>query len=203
MPVIRISQETWGRLKAHATPLEHTANDIVSTALDALDFAKRRRASPAPLPKKVEQRHTRRYSQKELRLFLLETLYGLGGDATTREVRQSAKRILRPTLTDADCELVANGVPRWWNAICTARSDLIIEGLLRGDSERGIWELSKQARDFLTARAGHVAHLRQRAGAVAPKGDSRAPKSPKQNNSMKTASNAVRHRVSRRTSASD
>ena len=37
MPVIRISQQTWERLKKHATPLVHTANDVVEMALEALD----------------------------------------------------------------------------------------------------------------------------------------------------------------------
>jgi hypothetical protein len=37
MPVIRITQQTWERLKRHATPLVHTANDIVEMALEALD----------------------------------------------------------------------------------------------------------------------------------------------------------------------
>jgi hypothetical protein len=40
MPVIRISQQTWNRLKAHAAPLEHTPNDIIGLALDALEAAK-------------------------------------------------------------------------------------------------------------------------------------------------------------------
>jgi hypothetical protein len=33
MPVIRITQRTWERLKKHATPLVHTANDVVEMAL--------------------------------------------------------------------------------------------------------------------------------------------------------------------------
>jgi putative N-acetylmannosamine-6-phosphate epimerase len=34
MPVIRISQQTWERLKTYATPLEDTADDVVNVALD-------------------------------------------------------------------------------------------------------------------------------------------------------------------------
>jgi hypothetical protein len=198
MPVIRVSQQTWDRLKEHATPLEHSANDIVSMALDALDQIKWKPtgvgavSSPELQPKKADQRRTRRYSPKELRLFLLETLYGLGGDATTREIRESARRILTPTLAEIDCELVANGIPRWWNAICTVRSDLIAEGLLGGDSERGIWELSKKGREFLSARAGHVTQLRRRdGGSMRPEDSAGVRKSPKH------ASNTGRHRRSR------
>jgi hypothetical protein len=78
MPVIRISQKTWERLKSHASPLEHTANDVVSLALDALDAAQKRRGiktfSHTKLKKRSErtdQKNIRRYSQKEFRILLL------------------------------------------------------------------------------------------------------------------------------------
>ena len=37
MPVIRLSEATWERLKAHARPFEDKPEDIVNLALDALD----------------------------------------------------------------------------------------------------------------------------------------------------------------------
>ena len=45
MPVIRITQRTWERLKKHATPLVHTANDVVEMALEALDGQVRKRGT--------------------------------------------------------------------------------------------------------------------------------------------------------------
>ena len=176
MPTIRVSQETWDRLKAHATPLEDTPNDIISRALDALDAIKQKRtrvaaSSPKPLISKARSRRKNRFSQKEIRILLLETLYGLGGDASTRQVQSSMKRVLGAMLTDDDCEVVSNGNPRWWNAVCTVRSDLSMEGLLRRDSERGIWELSSQGREFLSTRADYVAQLKRRGwGSVQAKG---------------------------------
>ena len=154
MPTIRVSQRTWNRLKAHAKPLEDTPNDIISIALDALDEAKRKKGvgsdSPTSEPKIIKPKSYRssRFSQKEIRILLLEALYGLGVDASARQVQLSIKRVLGPTLTEDDCEIVSNGNPRWWNAVCNVRNDLCTEGLLRGDSERGVWELSKQGRDF-------------------------------------------------------
>lgn len=164
MPVIRISQETWNRLKSHAAPLEHTPNDIIGMALDALDAAKRKRTAVSSTPKKIRKprsRRSNRYSQKEIRVVLLETLYALGGDASTQQVQASIKRVLTPVLTDDDCEIASNGNPRWWNAVCTVRSDLSMEGLLRSDSKHGIWELSEQGREFISALACHVAQLKQ------------------------------------------
>jgi hypothetical protein len=181
MPIIRISQQTWDRLKAHATPLEDTPNDIVSMALDALDAAKRGPAvvatvsssKPPAKKEKPASRRKNRFSQKELRILLLETLYGLGGNASTGEVQASLKRVLTPMLTDNDYEVVSNGNPRWWNAVCTVRSDLTVEGLLRGDSERGIWELNKQGREFLSARADYVTQLKRKGwGSVHPRASS-------------------------------
>jgi hypothetical protein len=165
MPVIRISEQTWNRLKAHATPLEHTPNDIVCMALDVLDAAKGKRTAVSSAPEKIRKprsRRSNRYSQKEIRVLLLETLYALGSDASTQEIQASIKRVLIPVLTDDDCEIASNGNPRWWNAVCTVRSDLSMEGLLRRDSQRGIWELSKKGRDLFSARAHHVEQLKQK-----------------------------------------
>jgi hypothetical protein len=168
MPVIRISQQTLNRLKAYATPLEHTANDMVTMALDALDAVKKRPKSIEDPPsltrraskKKVKLQRTG-LSQKELRLVLLETLYAFGGDATTREIRTSIERVLAPMLDEIDREVVSNGNARWWNVVGNLRNDLCTEGLLRADSRQGIWELSKQGRELLHSRADHIAHLRQ------------------------------------------
>jgi Mrr N-terminal domain len=41
-----------------------------------------------------------------------------------------------------DYESVSTGDPRWWNAVCWERSELVKEGLMRDDSSRGVWEIS-------------------------------------------------------------
>jgi hypothetical protein len=161
MPVIRISQHTWERLKTYATPLEHTANDVVNIALDALEVAQRKglhiasKSTATPLPKRKSDRPKRgeRVSLKELRGPLMDTLYRLGGKAYSREIRMTIERLVAPMLGKADYELVSNAQPRWWNAICSVRNDLIRQGLFRNDSERGIWELSKRGFEFMRAHA--------------------------------------------------
>jgi hypothetical protein len=168
MPVIRISDQTLNRLRAYATPLEHSANDIVAMALDALDSitTRTRRAKLAstqasrPNKKRVKLQRTG-LSQKELRMVLLETLYAMGGDATTREVRNSLERILAPVLTEIDREVLSNGNARWWNVIGNLRNDLCAERLLRDDSRWGIWELSKHGRLLLDSRGDHIGSLKQ------------------------------------------
>jgi hypothetical protein len=182
MPVIRISQQTWDRLKTYATPLEDTADDVVNIALDALEAARRKRlriarhSTAAPLPKRNSERPKRgkRAPLKKFRAPLLETLYRLGGKAYSREIRKTIERLVAPMLGKADYELVSNAQPRWWNAICSVRNDFIRQGLFRNDSERGIWELSKQgfelmraqAEDRTTRRPAHQSRFQRKQGRI-------------------------------------
>jgi hypothetical protein len=149
MPVIRISQQTWERLKRHATPLVHTANDVVEMGLEALERQTVKRGSSfsgASAKKKANRLRTRGRALplKQFRDPLLEALFRQGGKAYSREIRETMEPMMAPVLRDADYELVSNGQPRWWNSTCSMRNQLISDGLLRGDSERGVWELSKQ-----------------------------------------------------------
>jgi hypothetical protein len=157
MPVIRISQQTWERLKSHATPLEHTANDVVNIALDALETAQGRRpvlrrSTVASTRRSRRLKQHKRFSRKQLRAPLLEMLYARGGKMYSREVRAAMEELVAPILGPAAYELVSNGQPRWWNVVCSIRNDLIEDGIFLADSERGIWELSK--RGFKLMRAG-------------------------------------------------
>jgi hypothetical protein len=184
MPVIRISQQTWERLKSYATPLEHTADDVVNIALDALEFAQRkglhiaRQSTATALPKTKADRSKRgeRVPQRKFRVPLLKALYGLGGRAYSREIRVTMQRLVAPMLGAADHELVSNGQPRWWNAICSVRNDLITEGLFLDDSEHGIWELSKQGIEFMRARTGDGAGRRRAGRSVFHKKQGRVPR---------------------------
>jgi hypothetical protein len=181
MPVIRISQQTWDRLKAYATPLEHTADDVVNIALDALEAARRkglriaRHSTAAPLPKRKFDRPKRdkRASLKTFRAPLLETLYRLGGKAYSRKIRVTMESLVAPMLGKADYELVSNAQPRWWNAICSVRNDLIRQGLFRNDSERGIWEFSKRGFELMRTHANDGTARRPAGQSGFPKEQSR------------------------------
>jgi hypothetical protein len=59
---------------------------------------------------------------------------------------------MAPLFSDADYELVSNGQPRWWNSVCSMRRQLITDGLLRHDSQHGVWELSKQGLSIMGGR---------------------------------------------------
>ncbi|WMT85533.1 winged helix-turn-helix domain-containing protein [Pelagibacterium sp. 26DY04] len=141
MPVVRISDATWDRLKRYARPLEDTPDDVIRTALDALDKTlgktppKPIRAAPKPRGKKTPQR--------EFRNPLMRVLLDLGGAAFSKDIRDRMEPEVRSMLGAADLAPVSSGDPRWWNAVCWERNDLKKEGLMRSDSDRGIWELSE------------------------------------------------------------
>jgi hypothetical protein len=156
MPVIRVSQQTWKRLQTHATPLDHTANDVVEMALDALEVYVRKgrhtfdaRNSAALTKKRASRKRGKRLPLKQFRRPLLEALYRHGGKAYSREIRATMERMMAPLLSDADHELVSNDLPRWWNSTCFMRNQLVENGLFRNDSQHGVWELSKQGRTMV------------------------------------------------------
>jgi hypothetical protein len=147
MPVIRITESTWERMKLHARPLEDTPDDIVKRALDALEGVSpnaRRTITAIGRPKKTEA--GQKLPQRELRVPLLLTLQSLGGAGSLDEVRKAIYPRIKARLGEADHRIVATGEPRWWNATCWERSELVKEGYLRSDSRRGRWELSDEGR---------------------------------------------------------
>jgi hypothetical protein len=152
MPVIRISEKTWERMKQYARPLEDSPDDVIGLALDALE----ERGLPVPLKgagsKPKAARRGDKLPQKEFRVPLLETLHDLGGNAAAKIIRERIEPKLAPRLSEADYAPVASGDPRWWNAVCWQRLHLVKEGLLKNDSERGVWELSERGKQFLASR---------------------------------------------------
>ncbi|HEX7761759.1 MAG TPA: winged helix-turn-helix domain-containing protein [Caulobacteraceae bacterium] len=154
MPVIRISDATWTRLKVHARPLEDTADDVVKLALDALEAQKASSSSlqevgsqfAAPAPRKSSRPRGGKMPQREFRMPLLRTLLDLGGAARVSVVRKSIEPRVAPQLGDADYALVSTGDPRWWNAVCWERAAMVREGLLDDRAERGVWRLTEVGR---------------------------------------------------------
>ena len=151
MPVIRISESTWERMKRYARPFEDSPEDIVKLGLDALDKQAGRSQAPAARLPKVTGRPRKgatgvKLPQKAFRDPLLRLLYELGGSGGLRELQEKLLPLVRDRLGEADFAIVSTGEPRWWNATCWERSELVKEGLLRADSPRGRWELSDKGR---------------------------------------------------------
>ena len=143
MPVVRIADETWARLQQHARPFEDTPDDVIRKALDALEGSLPVQKAPQPqVPLKAKRKATDKLPQKDFRQPLMRVLLGLGGTAQASDIREVLEPAVKPLLRAGDMDPVSTGDPRWWNAVCWERSELVKEGLFRADSPRGVWELS-------------------------------------------------------------
>jgi hypothetical protein len=140
-PVIRISDATYAHLQRHAKPFEDSPESIIVKALAALDMMTGE-PSPAVRAESNKRNDGPKLPQKEFRIPLLMTILEAGGSAPAKTVRSKMEPLMAAKLSEGDYESVSTGDPRWWNAICWERSDLVKEGLIRGDSDRGIWQIS-------------------------------------------------------------
>ncbi|WP_350175304.1 winged helix-turn-helix domain-containing protein [Erythrobacter sp.] len=130
-------------MKAHARPLEDTPEDIVSRALDALEGRTPEQRKQKNVGRPRSSQRGKKLPQKAFREPLLLALSELGGAASLDEVRRVLEPMVASKLQSADKEPVSNGDPRWWNAACWERSEMVKDGLLQSNSPRGRWELSE------------------------------------------------------------
>jgi hypothetical protein len=156
MPVIRVSEETWERLKKWAIPLEDTPDDVMKRVLDFADNHKQyfngdsetrsnnpeqfnhTRASDKRLPRGTK------VSDEAYFMPILEALYELGGKGDIEEVLGIVENKMRHLFREVDYQPLNSGNDvRWRNTAQWARYKLVQRGLLRGDSLRGIWELTR------------------------------------------------------------
>ena len=151
MPVIRITDATWDRLKRWAIPLEDSPEDALRKVLEAAEehlkyrqptSGGHRRRSITIL-KREKLRKGLKTPQQAYRQPILEALYELGGSASVGDVLHIVKKKMQPVLNDVDYQKLPSGVDfRWHNTAMWERFDLVNEGLLKSGSPAGIWELS-------------------------------------------------------------
>ena len=82
---------------------------------------------------------------------ILQVLEQMGGSGKVAEVLERVGQIMKPVLKKVDYDPLASGPdnPRWRNAAQWARNSMIRDGLLKGDSPRGVWEISDKGRAAL------------------------------------------------------
>jgi hypothetical protein len=146
MPVIRISDATYAHLQRHAKPFEDSPESIIVKALTALDMMTTGESAPAVRTDSNKRKDGAKLPQKEFRFPLLYVLLELGGSAPAKAVRERIEPLMKSQLGEGDYESVSTGDPRWWNAVCWERSELVKEGLMRDDSIRGVWEISESGK---------------------------------------------------------
>lgn len=108
-----------------------------------------RRRSRARLPRGL------RTPEDAFRRPILETLVELGGSAPTGEVLSRVEQKMKDVLSEYDREPLPSDpwAGRWRKTAQWCRYTLVREGLMKGDSPYGIWEISEQGYKWLTKEA--------------------------------------------------
>lgn len=164
MPVIRITEVTWNRLKQWAIPLEDSPEDAIKKLLDTAEEHQKcpKKLVPPPgTPPKTGGKLPpgRKLNEEAYRHPILEALNELGNSALAYDTLKVVEKKLRPLLTEFDYEKVPSGGDlRWRNTACFVRADLVREGLLKSDSPRGTWELSDKGKQWLSEQASEHRH---------------------------------------------
>jgi len=97
--------------------------------------------------------HGLRTPESEYYRPILQVLAEMGGSGQVAEVLDGVGEVMKPILREVDYEPLASqgGAPRWRNAAQWARNSMVKEGLLKGDSPHGVWEISEKGWDMLRA----------------------------------------------------
>jgi hypothetical protein len=153
MPVIRISDPTWDRLKHWAVPLEDGPDDAIQKALDMADEHLKCRQQTPPHTAMVKDngveplKKVPRGAKVPVQWYeapILEVLFELEGTGRVDEVLRRVEQNMKGLLGEVDYQPLNSGVDvRWRNTANWARYGLVRRGLLKADSERGVWELTE------------------------------------------------------------
>jgi len=158
--VIEIDDDVMTALKARAEPFADTPNSVLRKILGL------RKASPARMragkarptaeteePGEGNAARARAGTilpEGEYMLPLLEVLLQQGGRAAAQEVVEEVGQRLADRLTTLDKEIVQSGGVRWRNRVQFARLRLIDRGLLKKNSPRGLWEITKEGENYVS-----------------------------------------------------
>jgi len=161
MPVIRITDPTWDRLKRWAVPLEDTQEDAVRKVLDAAeehltcrqetvsqDFGHNMRKKRIVHSSKL--RRGVKLPEKAYYRPILEALDEHGGSGSVQDLLKTVEVKVKALLTEVDYQRLPSGIDvRWSNTAQWARWKLVQNGFLKADSPSGIWELSNKGAEEL------------------------------------------------------
>jgi len=151
---IEIDEEVLTEIRALATAFVDSPNDALRRVFE-LDPAERPSCAPLPCagpPRKPSAppagplpraRAGDILPMEDYELPLLRALAARRGSAPRSAVVESVAEILGDRLTPLDRGRLQNDEVRWENRLGFARLRAIERGEMRGDSRRGIWELTE------------------------------------------------------------
>ncbi len=138
-PTIRVDDEVFKELQRQAQPFVDSPNDVLRRVL-GLNHSHRRsvRRPRAPAGSVTPER--------EYRPLILKALVKRAGSAPRREVLKSVKEALNGRFKPRDLEHTFSGPFVWETWASWERKNMVDDGLLKPDSQRGIWELTPSGR---------------------------------------------------------
>jgi hypothetical protein len=86
---------------------------------------------------------------------ILKALDELGGSGPMQQVLEQVGKMMADLFRDVDHQPLksAPNQPRWTNTAQWTRNSMVTDGLLSGDSPRGVWEMTAAGRKYLRANA--------------------------------------------------
>lgn len=157
---VDLDDEIFSLLQAQAQPFTDTPNSVLRRLLKLDPDTSTNHAGTEPGRAKASPGNSSRAAvgtllpEERYEMPLLTTLMEMGGEASTRAVRDAVGELLQDELTAQDREPLASGDIRWQNRLQFVRLRLVERGFLESNSPRGIWQISSRGRDAV--RNGHT-----------------------------------------------
>jgi hypothetical protein len=147
MPVLRVDDEVWAWLKAHAVPFEDTPNKVmrrIAGLSEATDGSVR--PTPNQANEAVVSGMDKKTPQRGFRVPILLILLNKNGKAERGFVLKTLARMLQGVLTDFDRKDIKSGAVRWqktaeWELSTMRQNGLIVP---QANSPRGVWCLTPE-----------------------------------------------------------
>ncbi len=74
---------------------------------------------------------------------IVQVMEQMGNSGSNKEIHQNLELVLADVLTPEDYDLDSSGRITWYHQVDWARMYMVKIGMMRNDSPRGVWELSK------------------------------------------------------------
>ena len=145
---IEIDEEIWYLLENNVKTFNETPNSVLrrllgldSTVQDQSNVQRSLRL------RKSTKRGYGKLSNKYYRQPILEALRELGGKGTVDDVLSRVLIKVRPRLSQIDFEKTTANLVRWKNTAQWERYKMVLDGILKSNSPRGIWELEEEYKE--------------------------------------------------------
>jgi len=134
---IRVDEEVFKALQDRAKPFVDSPNDVLRRLLGlngSSGGSGRRPRAPCGIATR----------EADYRPLILACLAKAGGSAGRREVLKSIEEAMNGRFKPRDLERLPSGAVVWVTYASYERTNMVLDGLLKRDSPRGIWELTER-----------------------------------------------------------